>query len=168
MKNFSPVLLVAFFTGAAVHAQPASELDTVVTGCATLEVARERHACFDAATAHLRNAGDEEAAVPSAEAEEGLQSGQAIAEFGARRARVDATDDGAGILHDRIAQLEERQPGQFLITLESGQVWYQTIANSYLRLRKGMDIEIALSTFGGAYRLSAKGANGFIQVTRIE
>jgi hypothetical protein len=93
---------------------------------------------------------------------------RAVTDFGRSRASVEESADGNGILHDRIAKLEERQPGQYLITLESGQVWYQTITNSYLKLRKGMDVEISLSTFGSSYHLSAKGAKGFIQVRRIE
>jgi hypothetical protein len=84
-------------------------------------------------------------------------------------ARVATGADGAEELHDRITDLREREPGRWLVMLESGQVWYQTNSQR-MRLRKGMEVRIYPSPLGGSFRMARVGGadTGFIQVDRIE
>lgn len=63
-----------------------------------------------------------------------------------------------------ITSLRARAPNQYLITLDSGQVWQQRLAERY-PLRVGQRVRIYQSRFG--LRLEADGVNGFIQVERV-
>jgi len=96
-----------------------------------------------------------------------------IADFGrttpstAGSARLEENGEGAQVLYDKVLSLREREPGRWLITLESGQVWYQTNSQRF-RLREGMEVRIYPSPLGGSWRLSISGINGFIQVRRVE
>lgn len=82
-------------------------------------------------------------------------------------AKILANDDGDQELVDTISDLSERLPGQWQITLASGQVWHQINSKNY-RLREGMEVRIYPSPFGGSFRLSATNVNGFIQVQRVQ
>src|SRR5690606_31006763 len=82
----------------------------------------------------------------------------------AGQAQVIADSAGTQELHDTIAGLQEREPGRWLITLESGQVWYQTNSGR-IRLRKGMEVRIYPSPLGGSFRLAGTDSTtGFVQV----
>lgn len=101
----------------------------------------------------------------------------AVADFGREEAvrdqarettaRVLDNADGGQELVDTIAALEERVPGQWQVTLTSGQVWTQVNSKRY-RLREGMEVRIYPSPFGGSFRLAATNRNGFIQVRRVQ
>jgi len=82
-------------------------------------------------------------------------------------AKILSNDDGDQELVDTISDLNERLPGQWQITLASGQVWHQINSKNY-RLREGMEVRIYPSPFGGSFRLSAINLNGFIQVQRVQ
>lgn len=91
-----------------------------------------------------------------------------IQEFGkqAPGPRLVKDSEGGTELIDYISALQQREPDRWLITLASGQVWYQLNSKRY-RLREGMEIKIYPSPLKGSYRLSARNVNGFIQVERI-
>ena len=55
-------------------------------------------------------------------------------------------------------------PNAYLITLDNGQVWRQTVPETY-QLRTGMNVRIYYSRWR-AYRLTAPERRGFIQVER--
>lgn len=83
-------------------------------------------------------------------------------------ARRQATDNAeANSFRDRIVDLREREPGKWLITLESGQQWYQVESKRYA-LGKGMDVRIYPGLFGSSWRLSADELKGFVQVQRVK
>ncbi len=153
-------------------AQPAQQLLVDIAPCVGLASALERLDCYDSLGRAARQpepaAVSESLPVPEAVAEE-----PSVAEFGrntpAEDARVLVSPEGEQELRDVIASLREREPGRWLITLASGQVWYQ--ANSQrLRLRVGNAVRIYPSPIGGSWRMArADGEqSGFIQVTRIE
>lgn len=73
----------------------------------------------------------------------------------------------ANVYLDKITALKEREPGQWLITLASGQQWYQVESKPY-RMRSGMEVRIYPGLFNGAWRMSAEGLNGYVQVKRIK
>jgi hypothetical protein len=89
-----------------------------------------------------------------------------VANFGTTNTRVENNSAGQVELLDRVAALAEREPGKLLITLESGQVWYQVNSERF-HLRKGMEIRVYPAPMGGSYRLSADEIRGFIQVQRV-
>jgi len=96
----------------------------------------------------------------------------AVETFGTQtplEARVQANDGGDQELLDTITGLRQREPGRWLITLASGQVWYQT-NSSRIRLREGMAVRIYPSPLGGSFRLAGTdgSSTGFVQVTRVE
>jgi len=66
-----------------------------------------------------------------------------------------------------ITALRKAQPNSWVVTLDNGQVWGQTYPEPY-SLESGMHVTLRPSKWGSAYRLSAQGLNGFIQVRRIE
>lgn len=116
------------------------------------------------------------AAEPVAEeavAPEALAPDTAVAGFGrntpAADARVLVNSEGGQELLDEIVDLRERVPGRWLITLASGQVWYQDNSQR-MRLRKGMQVRIYPSPLGGSWRMArADGEqSGFVQVSRIQ
>jgi hypothetical protein len=80
--------------------------------------------------------------------------------------RIIRNGDGEDELIDTIAELVEREPNRWLITLAGGQVWYQANSKRF-RLREGMQVRIYPSPLGGSYRLSAQEKNGFIQVSKV-
>lgn len=96
----------------------------------------------------------------------------AVETFGTQtpvEARVQSNESGEQELLDTITGLRQREPGRWLITLASGQIWYQT-NSSRIRLREGMAVRIYPSPLGGSFRLAGTDGNstGFVQVTRVE
>lgn len=89
-----------------------------------------------------------------------------VVTFGLPRARVDGLGEDA-VLYDRIAELDKSGFGDYVVTLESGQVWKQTSAQEYY-LREGQEVSIRSTSWGSDYRLHADGVPGHIQVTRIQ
>lgn len=97
---------------------------------------------------------------------------RAVANFGTSVSKPIASlvdgEEGQAELRDRIAELGEREPGRMLITLASGQVWYQSFSGR-INLRKGMDVRIYPSPLGSSFRLAGtEGNTGFIQVKRVK
>ena len=64
-----------------------------------------------------------------------------------------------------VAALSTTVPNAWLITLDNGQVWRQTFPEQY-PLRPGQKVTLRPSRWGGKFRLTADGSNGFIQVER--
>jgi hypothetical protein len=64
----------------------------------------------------------------------------------------------------RVAELRETVPNAYLITLDNGQVWRQTVPKIY-PLKPGDPVRIYYSRWR-AYRLTNEKLNGFIQVER--
>lgn len=176
----------------AVLAQPVQQILVDIAPCVGRASALDRLDCYDALG---RAAQQEERATDSASspvpapppaeiatpvpatlpgqaaAPEVVEQG--VAEFGrnmaAQDARVLVNPEGEQELRDVIAAMREREPGRWLITLASGQVWYQ--ANSQrMRLRVGNAVRIYPSPLGGSWRMARADGDqsGFIQVTRVE
>lgn len=69
-------------------------------------------------------------------------------------------------LRSTIVALRETVPNTYLITLENGQIWRQMEGKRY-PINVGASVRIYPSRWGGSYRLSVEGINGFIQVERV-
>lgn len=76
-------------------------------------------------------------------------------------------DRNSGALTGKIASLERYGPQMWLIALESGQQWRQTIGKPY-RLHVGDEVRVYPTRWGDAYRLSSERIGGYIQVVRAD
>ena len=175
-----------------VLAQANAGMQVDVSRCVVLVNPEQRHQCFDDITAHLRSNTQavpvsaapvsavaplppenlRESPVKAAEASKPaaeVANETAVREYGldTTSARVADNAQGDAELQDTIAKLEEREPGRWLVTLASGQVWYQETSQR-IRLKEGMSVRIYPSSFGSSYRLAAEQINGVIQVRRVK
>ena len=65
----------------------------------------------------------------------------------------------------RVAELRETVPNAYLITLDNGQVWRQTVPKAY-GLRAGDEVRVYYSKWR-TYRLTNERLRSFIQVERV-
>jgi hypothetical protein len=65
-----------------------------------------------------------------------------------------------------VTALRETVPNAWLITLDNGQVWRQSIPERFA-LKQGAQVTLRGSRWGSAYRLSTAAVSGFIQVERV-
>ena len=138
--------------------------------CARIESPDERLACFEAQV-------NEAAEQPSAPASPAAPSATTPPPAAAPAAtQVETARVAAQQNHDEaanrtewvgvIAALEESRPRAYLVTLSTGEVWQQTVAERYA-LRVGQRVRTYSNRWGESYRLEAEGLNGFIQVGRV-
>jgi len=66
----------------------------------------------------------------------------------------------------RVTEAREVVPHAYMITLENGQVWRQTVSKQY-DLHAGQQVKIYTTHWGNASRLSADDLKGYIQVERV-
>lgn len=183
-------ILLMVQTGAA-SAQDNNAVLVDIAPCLPLTADAERHACLDRLVDGVKAAQQRQAtpqvnisvappaqkpSVPAAVVVPQQTSAQTAAtnleNFGTEtpvQARVQANEEGEQELVDRIATMEEREPDRWLITLVSGQAWYQTNSQR-VRLRAGMEVRIYPSPLGGSYRMARTDgpSTGFIQVRRVQ
>lgn len=184
----SLLLAGGMFTPYARAQQETAVLDQIKQ-CAQVADAAARYACYDKATAAAGMRPDSNASqgdstvgnvrqsripatipapgaatVPTAEPSPQGAPFDPPAVARGKQAKAEAEDN---VYQDKITALEEGAPGQWRITLASGQQWYQVESKPY-RMRTGMDVRIFPGLFSGAWRMSAEGLNGFIQVKRIK
>jgi len=89
-----------------------------------------------------------------------------IEEFGKKEPYVVNNEDGERVLYDRIEALK-KNPDGWIITLESGQIWRQTVSRRYALL-EGQEVKITPSKWGSSYRMTVSNLGGFIRVERIK
>lgn len=129
--------------------------------CQAIPEITARAACYDAIANAQRNPNP-----ASPETQHLPMENQRLRDAMARRRQVtEDGDSGEGELVDRIAGLEIRPDG-WIITLQNGQIWRQTIKKRY-NLNGGQQIRIYPSIWGSGYRLTAEDIGGFIQVKRV-
>jgi hypothetical protein len=97
----------------------------------------------------------------------GQKRAEVAVEAADRHPRGDGGDAGERELRARIASLAQTYDGRWIITLDSGEVWRQSVLKRY-NLREGHDVRIYATRWGEDYRLTAGELNGFIQVERIK
>jgi hypothetical protein len=66
----------------------------------------------------------------------------------------------------RVASVATKVGGQYVLTLDNGQVWEQQHPDWHLAFKPGDEIIIRRGTFN-SYRLQLKGNNRYAAVTRI-
>jgi hypothetical protein len=148
--------------------------------CLQLTSAEERLACFESqvhdALGEGRERRDTARTEPPAAAEtaparqaEPPPARQAEPRRDRRNRGADATEAASGTeIIGTIAALAERVPNQYVITLDNGQVWRQSVPERY-PIRVGQRVRIYPGRWGSSnrYRLAAEELGGFIQVERV-
>jgi hypothetical protein len=125
-----------------------------VSECVKLTTPEERLACFEAQVEDGRNNP-----VPAPATSGSQKSGST--EFGADGDREPEVQEIAA----RVTDLRQTVPNSYLITLDNGQVWRQTVPKMYA-LREGSPVRIYYSRWR-TYRLTNDQLKGFIQVERV-
>jgi hypothetical protein len=147
---------MAVVAGIAVRpatGQEAAETLSVDVGeCVKLTTPEERLACFESQVEDARSAPASATTAPAG-------SGSSGAGFEGR------TEEQPPDLHAAVAELRETVPNSYLITLDNGQVWRQTVPKQYA-LRQGSPVRIYYSRWR-AYRLTNEQLKSFIQVERV-
>jgi hypothetical protein len=132
----------------------AAQVSVDVSKCVELTKPEERLACFEAQVEAARDAPPPQPA-PAAAAAGSASSG---------RDTGNTSDDPEDIIA-KVTELRETVPQSYLITLDNGQVWRQTVPE-YYPLRLGSDVRIYFSRWR-AYRLTSPVLRGHIQVERV-
>lgn len=146
------------------HAQDGDRVTIDAQRCIEIAEPAERLACFEAQVdaARENDAGRAPGAAASPQAQpQPVRTIEIPAQPGQSGRDAEPTEWVGS-----IASLTERQPGRYLITLTSGEVWVQKVAERY-SLRVGQRVRIYNTRWGSAQRLEADGVNGFIQVERV-
>jgi hypothetical protein len=137
--------------------------------CAAIEAPDERLECFEAQVSEAANQPTSQAspATPAAVAPTFTAAPAAQVEA-ARVPQQQNRDEAANRTEwvGSITSLQESRPRRYLITLDTGQVWEQKVAERYA-LHVGQRVRIYSTRWGESYRLEAEGTNGFIQVDRV-
>ena len=144
----SAATIATIETATAQAPGPAVSVD--VSECVKLTTPEERLACFEAQVEGAKTA-------PPAS---GSQSTDAV-EFGSGGDQEPEIPE----IQARITDLRETVPHSYVITLDNGQVWRQTVPKNY-GLREGIPVRIYYSRWR-AYRLTNDQLKSFIQVERV-
>jgi hypothetical protein len=183
--------IMALLAGAAAigpaGAQGGGEAVNVdVSECVKLTTAEERLACFekqvessranpssagapaDPRTAPPPSAAPPQAAAPPTAAPPPSAAPAPSAATPPNTAPPPSSGGGREIPADveaRVAELRETVPHAYLITLDNGQVWRQTVPKAYA-LRPGDPVRVYFSKWR-TYRLTNERLRSFIQVERV-
>jgi hypothetical protein len=141
--------VAAAVVSAAAHGLAAAQA-VDVSECVKLTTPEERLACFESRV--------EDARTNPAPAAGGSQNSGSSGADGSREPEVQE-------IEARVTDLRETVPNAYLITLDNGQVWRQTVPKTYA-LREGSPVRIYYSRWR-AYRLTNDQLKGFIQVERV-
>jgi hypothetical protein len=148
----------------ATLAQEPSQVTIDAERCREITSPDERLACFEKQVeeAQRRQPASPPANVPSAG---GVQQPVPTVDVAGLPPTGGSTDKpGQTEWVGTITELRQREPGQYIITLDGGSVWQQRGAERY-PLRVGQRVRIEESRLG--IRLQADGVNGFIHVGRV-
>jgi hypothetical protein len=160
---------IMYFEGALAQ-DPAPRVTIDASRCIELASPEERLACFDAQVTSASSGQRSESASPAPVAAGVPPAVQQQSAPTVAVARVPpqntAADAPANEWVGTITSLKVRAPNQYLITLDSGQVWSQPVAARYA-LRIGQRVRVYESRWGSSKRLEADGVKGFIQVELV-
>jgi len=178
-----PALFVLLASAAAVAQSPSD-----VAQCAAIAADAERLACYDHLFAH-RTEQSQSRPTPTAPATAPATAASSAAAGAAAASKPAANVPVASTAHDdfgldgrpppgqkekkgpdemqaRIAEVVTEARGEYLLTLDNGQVWQQKEADWHLAFNVGDEVIIKRGTLK-SYRLQLKGNNRATPVTRI-
>ena len=149
--------MVAAIQPAAAQA-PAETVSVDVSECVKLTTPEERLACFDKQVESTRTSPAAPVAAPT------NSQPPASSTTSSNAGREDREEQPPDI-HARIREIRETVPNAYLITLDNGQVWRQTVPKAYA-LRPGDAVRLYYSKWR-TYRLTNEQLRSFIQVERV-
>ena len=154
----------------ALAQDPASPVTIDAARCVELASPEQRLACFDAQVESAARGERSESGSPAPAAAGVSPAGQQQSAPTVAVARVPPQNAAADVPANEwvgtITSLRLRAPNLYLITLDSGQVWSQQVAERY-SLRVGQRVRVYESKWGSSKRLEADGVKGFIQVELV-
>ena len=153
IAGLAAIVAGAAAVGLASAQAPGPAVSVDVSECVKLTTPEERLACFEAQVEGAKTA-------PPGAAASGSKTSEAV-EFGAAGDQEPEVQE----IQARITDLRETVPNSYLITLDNGQVWRQTVPKNY-GLREGIPVRIYYSRWR-AYRLTNEQLKSFIQVERV-
>lgn len=127
-----------------------------VTKCVELITPEERLACFETQVEAASGA-------PVTTGAAAVGSSTTAAGSASRGGQEEA---GPPDVVAKVAELREIEPNAYLITLDNGEVWRQTVPYAYA-LRPGSDVRIYFVSRWGSFRLTNPQLRRFIQVERV-
>jgi hypothetical protein len=136
---------------------PAEPVSVDVSECVKLTTPEERLACFERQVESAETTG-QGAAAPSS-------SSAPASDASTGRGRDTETESTTREFQGRVVELRETVPNTYVITLDNGQVWRQTVPKVY-PLQPGYPVRIYFSRWR-SYRLTNETLKGFIQVERV-
>ena len=144
----------------------------ILRECAKIEDTATRVACYDN---NIRGTGATPAAPGQAPAQPTAVApavSQAPAGFGSDSIRTperfDPNRNGPTEITERVAAVREREPGVYLVTLESGAEWLfnESTGRTFAPPRKGHSVKIRRGSLGGY--LMVVGQQQGVRVTRVK
>ena len=152
----------------ALAQDPAPRVTIDAARCIELASPEERLACFDAQVESARAASAaSRVRRPRPPRACRRPANHSRSDGGGRRVPPqNAADAPANEWVGTITSLKLRAPNLYLVTLDSGQVWSQQVAERY-SLRVGQRVRVYESKWGSSKRLEADGVKGFIQVELV-
>ena len=148
----------------ATLAQEPDQVTIDASRCREIESPDERLACFEKQVDEARSrepTSPAPAAIPPAGAQQPVPT---VDIAGLPQQGGAAAKPGQTEWVGTITALRQREPDQYIITLDGGSVWQQRGADRY-PLRVGQRVRIEESRMGT--RLQADGVNGYIHVGRV-
>lgn len=146
--------IAAVLPGAAQA--PADAVSVDVSECVKLTSPEQRLACFEAQVESSRSAPAATSTSPPAPESSSSREKD--------KDRDDRDEPPPADIEARIAEIRETVPNSYVITLDNGQVWRQTVPKAY-PLQPGHAVRIYYSRWR-SYRLTNETLKGFIQVER--
>jgi hypothetical protein len=134
--------------------------------CMAIEAPAERLACFEAQVDEATRERADDPAPSSSPAAAAPRSSAPPAAPRQETIRMPQSAQAQTEWVGTIASLEERVPNRYVITLDTGTVWEQRVAQRF-PLRVGQRVRIYDTRWGSDQRLEAEGRNGHIQVARV-
>jgi L-alanine-DL-glutamate epimerase-like enolase superfamily enzyme len=134
--------------GLATAQEPEPTVAVDVTECVKLTTPDERLACFEKQVEGSRTNPTDPGATSTS-----------------RRTGRDGREEPPADIEARITELRETVPNSYVITLDNGQVWRQTVPKLY-PMRPGHPVRVYYSKWN-TYRLTSEPLKSFIQVERV-
>lgn len=150
IAGLAAIVAGAAAVGIAAAQAPGPAVSVDVSECVKLTTPEERLACFEKQVEVSRTSPPDAVAPASPSAAPPPSGG-----------REEAPPD----IEARVAELRETVPNAYLITLDNGQVWRQTVPKAY-PLRSGDAVRVYYSKWR-TYRLTNEQLRSFIQVERV-
>jgi hypothetical protein len=167
MRPPLPILVALLASSVATAQTPAD-----IARCTAIDSDAERLACYDKLFVRSADQPQEQTKAPAtvAAAEAAAASASAgLDDFGLdgrKPAEQVTTPKGSDEMQARIARLDTQPRGEYVLTLDNGQVWQQQEYDWHLAFKVGDEVIIKRGVLK-SYRLQQKGNNRTTPVTRI-